>query len=248
MAEVVRELTGDPSCVLASLAERLTRDGWRVTTRSGPLLQAARDGAFLSLTVLGSARGTRVHAEGSLKAIAYVRQAMGPGTTPPKAFSPVVARPHFGAAVTAALGLTVVASLFLVGTFCRSPSSSSVRSTTVTDSVAPVDSVRQMFGESSWPAVLPSATPTAPRATPVLARPASARPRPQPTPSPVAPSVTPQPAVPAAAETLPEFTATPVASPAMLTATPAEPQPSSAPPTPTPTLDLSGLGDAYRRR
>ena len=69
MAESVRELPGDPSYVLDCLAQRLAREGWTVGTRTGPL-SASRDGHFLSLTVLGSARGTLVHAEGSHSAVA----------------------------------------------------------------------------------------------------------------------------------------------------------------------------------
>jgi hypothetical protein len=246
MAEVVRELTGDPSCVLASLAERLERDGWRVTTRSGPLLQAGRDGRFLSLTVLGSARGTRVHAEGSPGAIAYLRRAIGPGSAPPEEFSLARGRRKLGAAITAALGLTVLSSLLLLLALCQSPSSSNVGSTTTTDSAAPAGGVRQLPGEGPWPALPATATPPLSQRTPAAARAAAARPRPRATPSPVAVSVTPEPPAPTSIGLSPQATSA-GPSPALVAVTSTPTRAARLPAAPTPTLDLSRLADAYGR-
>jgi hypothetical protein len=250
MAEVVRELNGEPSCVLASLAERLTRDGWQVTTRSGPLLQAARDGRFLSLTVLGSAHGTRVHAEGSLGAIAYFRRAIGPEGAPAEQFSLTGHRRKLGAAMTAALGLTVLGSLLLVSTLCQSPRSSNVKSTTIADSAALTGDVRRLLGDGSWAGIPSSATPLSPRPTPVPARAAAARPRARATPSPVVVSVTPEPPAPTSTGLLPRATsAGPSPASAAITPTPtrAARQPATEQDALTPTPDLSRLADAYGR-
>jgi len=245
MAEVVRELTGDPSCVLASLAERLTRDGWQVITRSGPLLQAARDGRFLSLTVLGSAHGTRVHAEGSAGAIAYLRRAVRSEKAPPEQFSLTGHRRKLGAAITAALGLTVLGSLLLVSTLCQSPPSSDLRSTTITNSAALTGDVRQLLGDGSWAAMPPTATQLPLRPTPAPARAAAARPRLRATPSPVIISVSPQPPAPTPTPGAPAAPAASPPAPAAITTTPTRVARQAAPPTPTP--DLARLADAYGR-
>lgn len=250
MAEVVRELTGDPSCVLASLAERLVRDGWRVTTRSGPLLQAARDGRFLSLTVLGSARGTRVHAEGSGGAIAYLRRAIGPEGAPPEQFSLTGNSRKLGAAITAALGLAVLGSLLLVSTLCQSRPSATVSSTTITHSVALTGQARRLLGDGPWPAIPPSATPRFVQPTAVPARAAAARPRPPATPSPVVVSVAPTPPPPTSTGLAPQAAPPGLrAAPGTITPTPtpAARQPPTQTAAPTPTLDLSRLADAYGR-
>jgi hypothetical protein len=246
MGEVVRELHGEPSYVLDSLAERLTRDGWKVTTRTGPLLQAARDGRFLSLTVLGSAHGTRVHAEGSHNAISYFRRAIAVESALPKEFSLKRGRPNLGAAIMGGLGVAVVAGLFLLATFCQAPSSG-VKSTAITDSATPIGDIRQLFGGGPRPSVPPSATPTPRPPTPSPVRPVVARLRPRPTPSAVIPSLTPEPPAPTPTELAPQDTATPspLASPAITrTSTPATSGISRQRATATPTPDLSRLADA----
>ena len=261
MATIVRELPGNPSYVLDSLAGRLTSDGWEVTTRSGPLLQAVRNGRFLSLTVLGSARGTRVHAEGSLDAIHYIRRAMGPKSAPPKEFSLNRGRPNFGTAAAAGLGLTVVASLLLLAAFCQSSSSSDVRSSAIANSALPSDGIGRQFGEGVGQSVLPSATPALRQPTPTSPGAAAAQLRRQPTLPPALPSATPEPPAPTPTEIPPSRTpdAPTVASAAMTptptvaslrpSAEPSQPTPEPPPgsPSPTPTIDLSRLGDAYRR-
>ena len=230
MAESVRELPGDPSYVLDCLAQRLAREGWTVGTRTGPLLQASRDGHFLSLTVLGSARGTLVHAEGSHSAVAYFRQAIGSEGVPPRHFSLAGPGRHLRAAVIAGLGLTATASLLLLSTFCQSRPSSDV-TTAISGSAPTIANLAPALEGLAHTPVPPKATPVLPKPTPALASARARRPSPQPTASPAAPSVTPAPPEP-----------TPTAWPAITsTATPRHSKPTPTRVAPGPTIDLSGL-------
>ena len=248
MAEIVRELPGNPSHVLDSLASRLTSDGWNVTTRSGPLLQVARDGRSLTLTVLGSAHGTRVHAEGSRDAIIHLRRAIGPESTSPKDFSLRRGGLNLGGAILSGMGLASLAVGFLVlAAFCQSSSSSDVRSSVVGDSNLQADGVGEPLGENAGLQEPPSATPALARPTPTpLAAAAPLRPRP--TPTSAIPSVTPPPPAP----TPTAAAATPASAPVTLTPTPAPPRATVEPgppatPAATPTLDLSRLADAHQQ-
>jgi hypothetical protein len=247
MAESVRELPGDPSYVLDCLAQRLVREGWTVATRNGPLLQASRDGHFLSLTVLGSARGTLVHAEGSHSAVAYFRQAIRSEGMPPRDFSLAGRGRHLGAAVIAGLGLTAAASLLLLSTFCQSPPSSDV-TTAMTGPAPAIANAGPTLEKPTQTRVPPSATPVPPQPAAALASTRAARPHPQPTPSPVAPSFTPAPPEATPTAISPESTPTP-SPPTRASVTPATTlapsKPSPRPVTSTPTLDLSRLADAF---
>lgn len=246
MAEAVRELTGDPSYVLDSLAQRLAREGWTVTTRIGPLLQATRDGRFLSLTVLGSAHGTRVHAEGSRSAVAYFRKAIASEGAPPRGFLLTRRTRPLGAAIIAGLSLTATASVLLLLAFCESPRPSDV-TTTITGPAPAIANLAPTLEEPTQTSVLPTATPTPSQRAPALVGTRAGRPQLQPTPLPAVPSFTPKPPEPTPTAVPPQATptrSTPVPAKRSPTATPAPPRPSPRPITPTPTLDLSRLGDA----
>jgi hypothetical protein len=237
MAESVRELPGDPSYVLDCLAQRLAREGWTVATRTGPLLQASRDGHFLSLTVLGSARGTLVHAEGSHRAVAYFRQAIGSEGLPPRHFSLAGPGRHLRAAVIVGLGLTTAASLLLLSTFCQSRPSSDV-TTAMTGPTPTIANLAPALEGLAHTPVPPRATPVVPKPTPALASARASRPSPQPTPSPAAPSVTPAPPEPTPTGGPPQPTPTsPVPTRAAITST-------ATRVAPRPTVDLQRLADA----
>jgi len=245
MAESDHELPGDPSCVLASLAQRLAREGWTVTTRTGPLLQARRSGRFLSLTVLSSAHGTRVHAEGSRSAVAHFRKAIAPEGKPPKEFLVERRGRHFGAAIIAGLSLSATAGVLLFSAFCQSPPPSDL--TTAMSGPAPVANLAPALEGLAHTPVPPSATRVLPKPTPAPARAKASRPSPQPTPSPAVPSVTPTAPEPTAAAAPSQAAPTPSA-PIRATVTPtiaperSKPSPTRVPPTPT--IDLSRLADA----
>lgn len=131
MAQVVRELSGNPSQVLDSLAERLVQDGWTVTERTGPLLRAARERHCLAVTALGSTHGTLVCAEGSRRAVTYLRRMVASEGAVTLARFSLTQRWHILRAVAVVgLSLPVLAGLFLLAAFCQSPPSSSVGSTT----------------------------------------------------------------------------------------------------------------------
>jgi hypothetical protein len=247
MAESVRELRGDPSYVLDCLAQRLAREGWTVVTRTGALLQASRDGSLLSLTVLGSFHGTRVHAEGSHSAVAYFRQAIDSEGTPPRDF-PLTrrARHHLGAAIIAGLSLTATVSLLLLLAFCESPPPSDV-TTGITGPAPAIANLAPTLAQPTHTSVPPSATPTPFQRAPALVGARAGRPQLQPTPLPAVPSFTPTPPEPTVTAVPPEATPTPsttVPAKRSPTATAAPPRPSPKPVTPTPTLDLSRLADA----
>jgi len=246
MAESVRELRGDPSYVLDCLAQQLVREGWTVATRTGPLLQASRDGHFLSLTVLGSARGTLVHAEGSHSAVAYFRQGVASERVPPRDFSLAGRGRHLRAAVIAGLGLTATVGLLLLSAFCQSPAPSDV--TTAMSGPAPTiaNLAPALEGLAHIP-VPPRATPVLPKPTPALAGARVSRPSPQPTSSPAAPSVTPTPPGPTPTAAWPQATPTPPAptrAAITSTATPGRSKPTPTRVAPRPTIDLSRLADA----
>jgi len=249
MAECVRELRGDPSYVLDCLTQRLAREGWTVTRRTGPLLQARRDGRFLSLTVLGSAHGTLVHAEGSHRAVAYFRQAINSEGATPRDFSLKGQRRHLGAAVIAGLSLTAAASLLLLSVFCQSPPPSDVTTAMTGATAAPADAGPALEGLAHTP-VPPTATPALAKLTPAPARARASRPSPQPTPSPAAPSVTPTPPRPTPTAAQPRATPTPptpTRAAITSTATLGRLRPPPTPVAPTPTVDLSRLADAVRQ-
>jgi hypothetical protein len=239
MAESVRELRGDPSYVLDCLAQRLVREGWTVATRTGPLLQASRDGHFLSLTVLGSARGTLVHAEGSHSAVAYFRQAIASEGVPPRDFSLAGRGRHLRAAVIAGLSLTATVGLLLLSAFCQSRPASDV-TTAMSGPTPAIANVAPAFEGLVHTPVPPSATPALAKPTPALAGARASRPSPQPTPSPAAPSVTPTATWPQATPTRPAPTRAAITP----TATPGRSKPSPTRVAPSPTIDLSRLADA----
>jgi hypothetical protein len=246
MAECVRELRGDPSYVLDCLTQRLAREGWTVTRRTGPLLQARRNGRFLSLTVLGSAHGTLVHAEGNHSAVAYFRQAITSEGSTPRDFSLKGRGRHLGAVVIAALSLTATLGVLLLSAFCQSRPPSDVTTAMSGATAAPANAGPVLDELAQTPAP-PSATPALAKPTPALAGARASRPTPQPTPSPASPSVTPTPPGPTPTAAQPQATPTPPAPTQAAitpTATPGRLKPFPTRVAPSPTVDLSRLADA----